>query len=129
VRFVEAGGARISAIGLGAWQFGSFEWGYGEDYARREALEIVHRALELGVNLIDTAEFYGFGRSERIVGEAIKGHRTRCFWPPRYSRSAFRFRSRRGRAGARAGLESIGSTCTSSTGPARCSRLARPCRA
>jgi aryl-alcohol dehydrogenase-like predicted oxidoreductase len=79
VKYVEAGGARISAIGLGAWQFGSFEWGYGEDYARGEALKIVHRALELGVNLIDTAELYGFGRSERIVGEAIKGHRDQVF--------------------------------------------------
>jgi aryl-alcohol dehydrogenase-like predicted oxidoreductase len=79
VKYVEAGGARISAIGLGAWQFGSFEWGYGEEYARGEALKIVHRALELGVNLIDTAEMYGFGRSERIVGEAIKGRREKVF--------------------------------------------------
>ena len=79
MKYVEAGGARISAIGLGAWQFGSAEWGYGEDYARDEALKIVHRALELGVNLIDTAELYGFGRSERIVGEAIKGRRDSVF--------------------------------------------------
>jgi aryl-alcohol dehydrogenase-like predicted oxidoreductase len=79
VKYVQAGGARISAIGLGAWQFGTNEWGYGEDYARSEALKIVHRALELGVNLIDTAEMYGFGRSERIVGEAIKGQRESVF--------------------------------------------------
>ena len=79
MKYVEAGGARISAIGLGAWQFGSAEWGYGEDYARNEALRIVHRALDLGVNLIDTAEMYGFGRSERIVGEAIKGRRDNVF--------------------------------------------------
>ncbi len=79
MKYVEAGGARISAIGLGAWQFGSAEWGYGEDYARNEALKIVHRALDLGVNLIDTAEMYGFGRSERIVGEAIKGRRDSVF--------------------------------------------------
>jgi aryl-alcohol dehydrogenase-like predicted oxidoreductase len=79
MKYVEAGGARISAIGLGAWQFGTVEWGYGEDYAGGEALKIVHRALELGVNLIDTAELYGFGRSERIVGEAIKGHRDSVF--------------------------------------------------
>lgn len=79
MKYVDAGGARISAIGLGAWQFGSAEWGYGEDYARNEALTIVHRALDLGVNLIDTAEMYGFGRSERVVGEAIKGHRDQVF--------------------------------------------------
>ena len=79
MKYVEAGGARVSAIGLGAWQFGTAEWGYGEDYASGEALTIVEHALDRGVNLIDTAEMYGFGRSERIVGEAIKGHRDKVF--------------------------------------------------
>ena len=79
MRFVEAGGARVSVIGLGTWQFGSMEWGYGSRYAREDARAIVHRALELGVNLIDTAEIYGQGRSERIVGEAIKGNRQGVF--------------------------------------------------
>jgi aryl-alcohol dehydrogenase-like predicted oxidoreductase len=63
--------ARISRIGLGTWQFGSREWGYGQDYAGQEAGAIVRRALDLGVTLFDTAEIYGFGRSERILGEAL----------------------------------------------------------
>jgi len=79
MKFVEAGGARLSAIGLGTWQFGSTEWGYGSDYAGGVAGAIVERALELGVNLIDTAEIYGRGRSERIVGEAIRGRREKVF--------------------------------------------------
>jgi aryl-alcohol dehydrogenase-like predicted oxidoreductase len=79
VRYVEAGGVRVSAIGLGTWQFGSTEWGYGRDYAERTAGEIVHRALDLGVNLLDTAEIYGLGRSERIVGEAIRERRGEVF--------------------------------------------------
>jgi aryl-alcohol dehydrogenase-like predicted oxidoreductase len=79
LKFVEVAGARISAIGLGTWQFGSTEWGYGREFARGEAGAIVTRALELGVNLIDTAEVYGFGRSERIVGEAIRGRRDQVF--------------------------------------------------
>jgi aryl-alcohol dehydrogenase-like predicted oxidoreductase len=79
MKFVEVGGVRLSAIGLGAWQFGSSEWGYGGEYARGEAGAIVRRALELGVNLIDTAEIYGLGRSERIVGEAIRGRRDSVF--------------------------------------------------
>lgn len=64
---------RWSAIGLGTWQFGSREWGYGEDYAGPdgEAGKIVARALELGVTVFDTAEAYGFGRSERILGRAL----------------------------------------------------------
>lgn len=79
MKHVDVGGARVSAIGLGAWQFGSREWGYGSEYARGEALKIVHRALDLGVSLIDTAEIYAFGQSERIVGEAIKGRRDEVF--------------------------------------------------
>src|SRR5262245_65507942 len=69
MRYVQLNGVRVSAIGLGTWQFGSWEWGYGEAYARTEAIAIVRRALDLGINLIDTAEIYAFGRSERIVGE------------------------------------------------------------
>lgn len=79
MRYVEVGGARVSAIGLGTWQFGSREWGYGEEYAGHTALELTRRALDLGVNLIDTAEVYGFGRSERIVGEGIAGRREEAF--------------------------------------------------
>src|SRR5258708_12274703 len=62
---------KVSKIGLGTWQFGSREWGYGDAYARSEANAIVRRALELGVTLFDTAEIYGFGRSERILGQAL----------------------------------------------------------
>jgi aryl-alcohol dehydrogenase-like predicted oxidoreductase len=79
MRFVEVEGARLSVIGLGCWQFGSSDWGYGEDYARSEAQAIVSRALDLGVNLVDTAEIYAYGRSERIVGEAIRGRRDEVF--------------------------------------------------
>jgi aryl-alcohol dehydrogenase-like predicted oxidoreductase len=72
LRFVEAAGVRVSAIGLGTWQFGTSDWGYGPDYARRIAPALVRRALELGVTLIDTAEVYGNGRSESIVGRALR---------------------------------------------------------
>jgi aryl-alcohol dehydrogenase-like predicted oxidoreductase len=70
---------KISRIGLGTWQFGSREWGYGEPYAEQEAQAIVHRALELGVTLFDTAEIYGFGRSERILGRALGENRESVF--------------------------------------------------
>lgn len=65
----------VSRIGLGTWQFGSREWGYGEDYASGRARDIVTRALELGITLFDTAEVYGFGRSEKILGEALGDRR------------------------------------------------------
>ncbi|HSS09149.1 MAG TPA: aldo/keto reductase [Acidimicrobiales bacterium] len=79
MRYVEVAGVKLSAVGLGTWQFGSREWGYGADYAEREAIAITHRALDLGINLIDTAEAYGFGKSERIVGRAIAGRRDEAF--------------------------------------------------
>ncbi len=69
----------ISKIGLGTWQFGSQQWGYGKRYAEQESRAIVARAIELGVTLFDTAEIYGRGRSERILGQAISGHRDQVF--------------------------------------------------
>ena len=75
MRYLDDLGTRVpySVIGLGTWQFGSREWGYGENYHSGEALRLVRRARELGVTLFDTAELYGFGRSERILGEALAG--------------------------------------------------------
>jgi aryl-alcohol dehydrogenase-like predicted oxidoreductase len=66
---------QVSRVGLGTWQFGSREWGYGEGYASDAAVQIVARARELGVTLFDTAEIYGFGRSERILAEALGADR------------------------------------------------------
>jgi aryl-alcohol dehydrogenase-like predicted oxidoreductase len=70
---------RISKIGLGTWQFGSKEWGYGDGYAGSVARDIVRRAVDLGVTLFDTAEVYGLGRSERILGEALGERRESVF--------------------------------------------------
>ncbi len=67
---------RVSRIGLGTWQFGSTEWGYGDSYASGVAGDIVARALALGVTLFDTAEIYGMGKSERILGEALGAQRS-----------------------------------------------------
>jgi aryl-alcohol dehydrogenase-like predicted oxidoreductase len=64
----------VSKIGLGTWQFGSREWGYGDRYAELDAARIVERALGLGITLFDTAEIYGLGRSERILGRALRRH-------------------------------------------------------
>jgi aryl-alcohol dehydrogenase-like predicted oxidoreductase len=79
MRYIEVNGARLSVIGLGTWQFGSKEWGYGNDYAQTEAGQILERALDLGITLIDTAEIYGRGESERIVGKFLDGRRNEAF--------------------------------------------------
>jgi len=79
MRPVEAGGVRLFPVGLGTWQFGAGEWGYGTAYAEEVAPRIVERSLELGVDLVDTAEIYAYGRSERIVGAALAGRRDEAF--------------------------------------------------
>src|SRR5262244_4172878 len=80
MRYRDIGTTRkISKIGIGTWQFGSREWGYGSQYADQVAHAIVRRALELGVTLFDTAEIYGFGRSERILGRALGTGRESVF--------------------------------------------------
>ena len=58
----------VSRVGLGTWAIGGWMWG-GSDEA--ESIKTIHHALDLGLNLIDTAPVYGFGRSEEIVGKAL----------------------------------------------------------
>ncbi len=78
MKFLEVDGlGPVSRIGLGTWQFGSREWGYGQSYASGPARDIVRRAIDLGVTLFDTAEVYGFGKSERILGDALGADRDR----------------------------------------------------
>ena len=71
MQYVEIAGLRTSRIGLGTWQFGSREWGYGAAYAAEVAPALLRRAVELGITMIDTAEAYGPGRSERIIGATL----------------------------------------------------------
>jgi aryl-alcohol dehydrogenase-like predicted oxidoreductase len=73
MRYIDVDGLRVSRIGLGTWQFGSREWGYGEAYARETAPALLRRAIELGITMIDTAEAYGPARSERIIGDELGG--------------------------------------------------------
>lgn len=63
-----------SRIALGTWAVGGTMWGGSEE---QESVRTIHAALERGINLIDTAPVYGFGRSEEIVGKALaqNGHR------------------------------------------------------
>jgi len=79
MRYADVGTSKpISKIGLGTWQFGSREWGYGSDYEGRVDA-IVARALECGITLFDTAEVYALGRSERLLGAALGDGREQAF--------------------------------------------------
>jgi aryl-alcohol dehydrogenase-like predicted oxidoreductase len=60
-------------MGVGAWQWGDrFFWGYGRSYQRSHVRAAFETSTKKGIHLIDTAEVYGFGRSERLVGQFIE---------------------------------------------------------
>ncbi len=66
----------LSEVGFGAWAIGGGNWAFGwGEQDKEEAVGAIRRALELGVNWIDTAAVYGLGRSEELVAEAIEGMR------------------------------------------------------
>ncbi len=67
---------QASVITFGAWAIGGAMWGGTDEKA---AIEAIQRSLDLGVNCIDTAPIYGLGRSEQIVGKAIKGRRDQVY--------------------------------------------------
>ena len=84
-------GWKISEVGFGAWAIGGDMWGPQDD---RDSVKALRRAIDLGVNFIDTAQGYGKGHSEEIIGQVIKGRPEEIFvatkvpplpgnpWPP-----------------------------------------------
>lgn len=60
---------KLSKVAIGTWAIGGSDWG-GTDV--KKSIETIHHALDLGINVIDTAPAYGRGESETIVGEAVK---------------------------------------------------------
>ncbi len=73
-RTLGADGPAISAIGLGCMGMSDF-YGPAED---ARSITVIHRALELGVNIFDTADVYGVGRNESLVGRALRDRRDRA---------------------------------------------------
>lgn len=66
----------LTKIGLGTWAIGGGNWSFGwGPQDERESINAIHRALDLGINWIDTAAAYGLGNSERVIAKALAGKR------------------------------------------------------
>ncbi len=64
---------RTIPLGIGTWAWGdTLCWTYGKDYGASEVKSAFQRAIELGITLFDTAEIYGLGESERIIGDMVR---------------------------------------------------------
>jgi aryl-alcohol dehydrogenase-like predicted oxidoreductase len=80
-RILGRSGIEVSALGMGCWAIGGPFWsgetpiGWGE-VDDEESIRAIHKALDLGVNLFDTANVYGAGHSERVLSRAFAGRRT-----------------------------------------------------
>jgi len=73
-------GEELTVIGLGAWAIGGGGWAYGwGPQDDRDSIATIQKAIDLGINWIDTAPVYGLGHSEEIVGKAIRDRRDRIF--------------------------------------------------
>jgi aryl-alcohol dehydrogenase-like predicted oxidoreductase len=98
-RLFDDTGVSVSEIGLGAWQLGGAEWG---EVSEEDSLLTLRAAVENGINFFDTADVYGLGRSEELIGKFLKDSPEKIFvatklgrfpkpgWPQNFSLEAFR---------------------------------------
>jgi aryl-alcohol dehydrogenase-like predicted oxidoreductase len=91
MRTMGRGGPTVSAIGIGCWAIGGVAnkpdgqhgWGGTED---GESIRAVHAALDMGVTFLDTADVYGAGHSEKLLGEALRGRRDGLYIATKFSK-------------------------------------------
>ena len=71
------GGVPVSEVGLGCWQIGGDQWG---DVSDTDALDVLKASVDAGVTFLDTADVYGAGRSEELIGKFLKGYSREKFF-------------------------------------------------
>jgi aryl-alcohol dehydrogenase-like predicted oxidoreductase len=109
----------VSEISFGGWALGG-QWGQQDD---RDSVAALHRAIDLGVNFIDTAEVYGEGRSEKIIGQVLNERREQIYvatktppmpgpWPPSpYCRAEERYPEEYLRSNVEERLKNLNTDC------------------
>ena len=92
----------VSEIGLGCWQLGGADWGNLDD---QRAFEILHTAADAGITFLDTADVYGLGRSETLIGKFLKQRKGEFFVATKLGRMADLYPDKYTEAGVRAATE------------------------
>jgi aryl-alcohol dehydrogenase-like predicted oxidoreductase len=78
-RVLGKNGPIVSAIGLGCMRMSNFTSGKNDEQSDNNAMATIHAALDAGINLLNTGDFYGMGHNETVVGKAIKDRRDKAF--------------------------------------------------
>lgn len=100
---------KISPLGVGAWSWGDlFFWGYGREYKHDDARAAFEASLSSGINWIDTAEVYGLGKSERLVGEFIRDSQNTPLVATKFFPFPWRFRKSQLLTALRGSLRRLG---------------------
>jgi aryl-alcohol dehydrogenase-like predicted oxidoreductase len=96
-------------MGLGAWSWGDRSvWNYGHGYSDADIEAAFHTSIESGINLVDTAEVYGSGRSEQLIGQFLKSTETPVLIATKYMPFPWRLRRRSLLNALRHSLERLG---------------------
>lgn len=106
-RRLGSNGPEISVVGYGSWEAGGDAW--GPEVPEERVIEAIHAGVNAGINWVDTAEVYGGGRSEELVGKALKGRdEVMVFTKVAPSGAGSGFRPEGVRAGAEGSLRRLG---------------------
>jgi len=74
---------KVSEVGLGAWAIGGAGWG---EVSEKDAMEVLQKAVERGVNFFDTVDVYGDGRSERLIGQFLQKTNKKVYVATKFGR-------------------------------------------
>lgn len=98
----------VTSLGLGAWSWGDrLIWSFGRTHTKDDVIDAFHSSLDAGINFIDTAESYGSGRSERILGELVPSSATPLVLATKFMPFPWRISARSMRKALEASLERL----------------------